>query len=66
MTITNGNGTTDGSGATKPYRIRVMGMNSGTSMDAVDCALCEFYQESPESQMTMKLIAVRLLQSCKS
>ena len=52
----------NGATADKPYKIRVLGMNSGTSMDAVDCALCEFYQPSPEAQMTMKLIAYKEMQ----
>jgi 1,6-anhydro-N-acetylmuramate kinase len=35
---------------------------SRTSMDAVDCALCEFVQDTPESPMHMKLIAYKEMQ----
>ena len=42
----------------EPLDMLVLGMDIGSSMGSVECALCEFRQESPESPLSMKLVKV--------
>ena len=52
----------------EPLSLKVMGLNSGTSMDGVDCVLCHFTQESPEAPLHLKILKyddVKLPQSIK-
>jgi hypothetical protein len=39
--------------------ITVMGMNSGTAMDGIDCALVRYRQASPEAPLHMEILKVR-------
>lgn len=51
-----------------PLSLRVLGLNSGTSMDGVDCVLCHFTQETPSSPLHMKVLKyddIELPQSIK-
>lgn len=62
---TNGH-TSNGSGsriipASGKIDLKVLGMNSGTAMDGIDCALVHYTQESPEAPLHMKLLQVSVV-----
>lgn len=55
-------------GHTKPAKsgsldLTVLGLNSGTCMDGIDCALVRYRQSSPEAPLHMQLLQVRSIPS---
>lgn len=59
------NGTTNGANGLRHNRanasldITVLGMNSGTAMDGIDCALVRYCQSSPKAALHMEILQVR-------
>ena len=54
------NGTHISAKPDRPLDLKVLGMNSGTAMDGIDCALVHYRQESPEAPLHMRIIKVRV------
>lgn len=58
------NGTTNGVSGLRQSRangsldITVLGMNSGTAMDGIDCALVRYRQSSPKAALHMEILQV--------
>lgn len=63
-TYTNGNGlSANGSNGVRrradgSLDLTVLGMNSGTAMDGIDCALVRYRQESPTAPLHMEVLKV--------
>ena len=48
----------NGAYGVEPLDMVVLGMNLGTTMDGIVCALCYFKQESPTAPLEMKILKV--------
>ena len=56
--ISNGEAVSKGRNANGRLDLRVLGLNSGTCMDGIDCALVHYTQESPEADLHMEILKV--------
>ena len=67
---TNGNGfSANGSNGVHRHAdgsldLTVLGMNSGTAMDGIDCALVRYRQQSPNAPLHMEVLKVRKAVGC--
>lgn len=59
-TISNGTGASVANGALTggALELTILGMNSGTAMDGIDCALVRYRQNAPTTPLHMEILKV--------